>query len=251
MKAHPRSTTAGSSDEMLPGTLSHHLLGLLRWRIITGELRPGQPLREQDIEREFGSSRGPVRESLRMLLQNGLVEYQQRRGFRVRTYTVDDVTHLYDLRASLEGLVIASLDGRPLTPLIAELEESNRRMRAHFKAKDIEKYFAENQVFHDTIITYTGNRPISEVMVFVNEVSLPVRYRLMKATLMSRRSLDYHERIVAYLAKGDIDAARRETEEHILVNKDAAARLYVDDAKEAKSPAESKVRLDRRVQVRE
>lgn len=226
MKARPQSESAGSEPRMLPGTLSHHLLGHLRWRIITGELRPGQALREQDIEREFGSSRGPVRESLRMLLQNGLVEYQQRRGFRVRTYTVEDVEHLYDLRASLEGLVIASLAGKPLVALLADLGASNKRMRAHFKAKDIEAYFAENQVFHDTIIAYTKNRPIGEVMVFVNEVSLPVRYRLMKATLMSRRSLDYHERILAHLTKGNIDAARRDTEEHILVNKDAAARLY-------------------------
>lgn len=230
MKAPPQRESKRADRQVLPGTLSHHLLGLLRWRIITGELQPGQALREQDIEREFGSSRGPVRESLRMLLQNGLVEYQQRRGFRVRTYTVEDVAHLYDLRASLEGLVIASLAGKPLAPLLADLEESNKRMRAHFKAKDFEKYFAENQVFHDTIIAYTRNRPVSEVMVFVNEVSLPVRYRLMKATLMSRRSLDYHERIVAFLANGDIDAARRETEEHILVNKDTAARLFAEDA---------------------
>jgi len=58
----------------LPRTLSLHLVGLLRHQIITGAYKPSQPLREQDIEAEFGSSRGPVRESLRMLLQGGLVE---------------------------------------------------------------------------------------------------------------------------------------------------------------------------------
>lgn len=224
MKTEPSQQSPGSGE--LPKTLSAHLLERLRWRIITGELAPGRPLREQDLEREFGSSRGPIRESLRMLLQNGLVEFQQRRGFRVRTYTVDDVRHLYDLRASLEGLVIASLEGRPLDGLISELNASNRRMARHFRGKDIQSYFAENQVFHDTIIAYTGNRPITEVMVYVNEISLPIRYRLMKATLLSRRSLDYHERIVDFLAKGDIASARRETGEHILINRDAAARLY-------------------------
>ncbi len=212
----------------LPKTLSNHLLDLLRWRIITGELAPGQAVREQDIEKEIGSSRGPVRESLRMLLQNGLVEYQERRGFRVRTYSVQDVLNLYDLRASVEGLVIASLAGRPLDPLTAELEASNRAMEQHFRANNIEAYFAENQVFHDRIISYTQNRPISEVMAYVNEVSLPVRYRLMKATLMSRRSFEYHERIIEHLKRGHIDRARRETEEHILVNKEKAAALYAE-----------------------
>jgi DNA-binding GntR family transcriptional regulator len=215
----PRSPT-------LPRTLSSHLVGVLRTKIITGAYTPGQPLREQDIEAEFGSSRGPVRESLRMLLQGGLVEYAERRGFRVRSYTVADVAHLYDLRASLEGLVIGSLAGRPLDRLLADLCDSNLRMAACFDTNDLDGYFAENQVFHDRIIEESGNRPISEVMVYVNEVSMPVRYRLLRKTLLSRRSLDYHERILGHLAIGDIAAARHETEEHILCNKDVAAGLY-------------------------
>jgi DNA-binding GntR family transcriptional regulator len=223
-------TPAAGETAALPRTLAAHLHERLRARIITGELAPGQPIREQDIEREYGSSRGPVRESLRMLLQNGLVEYQERRGFRVRTYTVADVQNLYDLRASLEGLVIASLAGRDLSALFAELEASNRRMANHFRNRDVERYFAENEHFHSAIIAYTGNRPISEVMAYVNEISLPVRYRLLQATLMTRRSLDYHERIVAFLAQRRIEEARKETEEHILINKDSAAKLYSSEA---------------------
>ena len=63
-------------------------------------------------------------------------------------------------------------------------------------------------------------------MVYVNEVSLPVRYRVLRDTLVTRRSLTYHERIVDFLDRGDLSAARKETEEHILVNKAAAAELY-------------------------
>ena len=215
-----------SDAPALPRTLSSHLVDLLRRQIITGAYKPGQPLREQDIEAEFGSSRGPVRESLRMLLQGGLVEYAERRGFRVRIYTVADVENLYDLRASLEGLVISSLAGRSLDVLVGDLHASNQRMAGCFDTNDLEGYFEENQRFHERIIAESGNRPISEVMVYVNEVSMPVRYRLLRETLLSRRSLDYHERIAACLAQADIAAARRETEEHILCNKHAAARLY-------------------------
>jgi DNA-binding GntR family transcriptional regulator len=218
--------TEQSTTPALPRTLSSHLVDMLRRQIITGAYIPGQPLREQDIEAEYGSSRGPVRESLRMLLQGGLVEYAERRGFRVRSYTVADVENLYDLRASLEGLVIGSLADRSLATLLPYLHDSNRRMAVCFDTNDLEGYFTENQIFHDRIIAESGNRPISEVMVYVNEVSMPVRYRLLRETLLSRRSLDYHERIVAHLANADIVAARSETEEHILCNKQAAARLY-------------------------
>ena len=210
----------------LPKTLAGHLLEQLRWQIVIGDLKPGQSIREQHLEKEFGSSRGPVRESLRMLLQNGLVEYQRRRGFRVRNYTPKYVRDLYTLRANLEGLVMASLVDRDLAPLIDSLERSNDRMRAYFKIKDTQSYFAENQIFHETIISFTGNQPINEIMTYVNEVSLPVRYKFLKFTLLTRRSLDYHERIVDYLSNNQIDKARVETQEHILINKDQAAELY-------------------------
>lgn len=223
-----KNTQIHATDKELPTTLAGHLLEQLRWRIVIGELEPGQSIREQDLEKEFGSSRGPVRESLRMLLQNGLVEYQQRRGFRVRTYTPDYVRDLYNLRANLEGQVIASLAERDLAPLIDSLDESNKRMRQYFKIKDTQGYFFENQVFHEAIINFIGNRPITEVMAYVNEVSLPVRYRFLKLTLLTRRSLDYHERIAEFLSKNQIDKAKAETEEHILVNRDQAASLYSD-----------------------
>lgn len=221
-----KNTQIDTTDKELPRTLAGHLLEQLRWRIVIGDLEPGQSIREQDLEEKFGSSRGPVRESLRMLLQNGLVEYQQRRGFRVRTYTPDYVRDLYNLRANLEGQVIASLAESDLAPLIESLEESNKRMCQYFKIKDTQRYFFENQIFHEAIINFIGNRPIIEVMAYVNEVSLPVRYRFLKLTLLTRRSLDYHERIVDFLAKNQIDKAKAETEEHILVNRDKAAALY-------------------------
>lgn len=217
---------SNDSSIALPRTLSAHLAKHLRHRIITGKLLPGQALREQDIEREFGSSRGPVRESLRLLLQSGLVEYAERRGFRVRTYTVTDVGDIYDLRANLEGLVIACLTGKPLSKMVADLDASNIRMATCFTANEVERYFVENQVFHDRIIAETGNRPITEIMVYINEVSLPIRYRVLLDALPTRRSLSYHERILDFLKKGDLLSARQETEEHILVNKAAAIELY-------------------------
>ena len=82
-------------DNELPQTLAYFILSKLRWRIITGDLQPGQPLREMEIQSHYGSSRGPVRESLRLLLQNGLVEHQQRRGFRVREYSPEDIRNIY------------------------------------------------------------------------------------------------------------------------------------------------------------
>lgn len=214
-------------DDRLPQTLSYFILNKLRWRIITGELKPGQPLREMEIEADYGSSRGPVRESLRMLLQSGLVETQPRRGFRVREYTPADVRNIYELRATLEGMVVAALEGRDLTPLCDTLRGRLKIMESYYKQKDTDKYFRENSRFHQCIIDFTENKPISQVLFYVNEISLPVRYRLLyEGSLSSRRSLDYHEEITACLEAGDIAGARAATEAHILENLERATALY-------------------------
>ena len=213
-------------DDRLPQTLSYFILNKLRWRIITGDLKPGQPLREMEIEADYGSSRGPVRESLRLLLQSGLVETQPRRGFRVREYTPADVRDIYELRAALEGMVVAALEGRDLTPLCDTLRGRLKIMESCYKQKDMNEYFRENSRFHQCIIDYTGNRPISQVLFYVNEISLPIRYRLMHEGFLSRRSLDYHERITACLEAGDVASARAVTEAHILENLEQAVASH-------------------------
>ena len=212
-------------NDSLPQTLSYFILNKLRWRIITGELAPGQVLREQELEADYGSSRGPVRESLRLLLRNGLVEHVPRRGFRVRRESKEDVRNIYELRATLEGMVIAALDGLEISPLCETLQGRCAIMEGYFKAQDIEGYFRENNLFHQCIIDFTNNRPIAQVLYYVNEISLPIRYKLLKEAFPTRRSLDYHADILHQLEAGNIGEAKRLTQEHILENLERAIEI--------------------------
>ena len=217
----------------LPQTISNHILQKLRWRIIVGDLKPGQPLREQELEAEYGSSRGPIRESQRLLLQTGLVVHQPRRGFRVRNYTPDDIRNIYDLRALLEGRTIDNLAGRDLDVLFELLDGRCKVMEGCYKARNLEAYFHENSAFHQCIIDFTENRPIAQVLLYVNEISLPVRYRLFKTAFPSRRSLDYHEQIASHIKMGDLAEAKLLTEAHILENLDLAIDTFQSDSQKA------------------
>lgn len=221
-----------NENDQLPQTLSVFILGKLRWRIITGDLHPGQPLREAEIESSYGSSRGPIRESLRMLLQTGLVETRSRRGFWVRDYTPEDVHNIYDLRATLEGKVVLALEGRDLAPLCELLRARNQVMESCWRQNELDEYFRENSRFHQRIIDYTGNKPISQVLFYVNEISLPVRYRLQKQNVPSRRSIEYHNEIITLLETGDIPGAKAVTEQHILENMEQAMEIYAPELKE-------------------
>ena len=213
-------------DQVLPSTISTHIFRELRRRIIEGDFVPGQSLREEEIREMYGSSRGPIRESLRMLLQTGLVEQQPRRGFRVREYTEQDIRQIYSLRAGLEAQLIGALAGRDLAPLLVVLNDVCSVMRDCYNRSDLHTYFEENRRFHQSIIDFADNRVLREVMEYVNEVSLPVRFRIMGEALPSRRSLTYHERIISHLRDGNIAEAQRLTKEHILENLELAVNAF-------------------------
>ena len=210
----------------LPTTISDYIFTDLRENIIDGTLKPNQTLREEEISLRFGSSRGPIRESLRLLLQTGLVVHQPRKGFKVRDYTPKQIRQIYTLRANLEGLVIIEFEGKDLHNLITTLKESNQRMEASFQKNDIYKYFQENIFFHQMIIDFADNDILKKTIALVNEVSLPVRYQLMNHSLPSRRSLTYHEQIVSFIEQGNLSEARILTEKHVLENIEKASHVY-------------------------
>ena len=210
----------------LPTTISDYIFTDLRESIINGSLKPNQTLREEEISVRFGSSRGPIRESLRLLLQTGLVVHQPRKGFKVRDYTPKQIRQIYTLRANLEGLVIIELEGRKLDHLITELKKSNERMETFFQKNQVFEYFKENIIFHQKIIDFADNEILKKTIALVNEVSLPVRYQFMQHSLPSRRSLTYHEEIVAFIEKNNLTDARVLTEQHVLENIEKASLVY-------------------------
>ena len=134
----------------LPTTISDYIFTDLRESIINGSLKPNQTLREEEISTRFGSSRGPIRESLRLLLQTGLVIHQPRKGVKVRDYTPKQIRQIYTLRANLESLVIIELEGRVLVHLITELQKSNERMETFFKENQMFEYFKRKYIFPPT-----------------------------------------------------------------------------------------------------
>src|SRR5260370_37271049 len=92
-----------ATAESLPDTIPYFLADRIKAGIIRWRYPPGSSLRETDLAAEYGASRGPVREALRILELQGLVIHAPRRGFKVKHYTADDLRQLYRLRAHLEA----------------------------------------------------------------------------------------------------------------------------------------------------
>lgn len=209
----------------LPKPLAHVLADRIRQNIILGTYAPGSVLREQQLEREFGSSRGPIRESLRMLLGNGLVVHEPRKGFRVKCHTEKEIRDIYRLRATLEGHIVEELRTKDVEPLVVLLDASIERMQRHFDTGALNSYFDENIVFHKLILDFTGNLPLTAVLHYLNELSLPLRYRLLAIDFGTGRSLNHHSRIVESLRERDFDRCHELTRSEILKNVDVVACL--------------------------
>jgi DNA-binding GntR family transcriptional regulator len=210
-----------------PETIPYYLREKIRALIIDGTFQPGQPLREQDLERRFGSSRGPIREALRLLEQTGLVTHLQRRGFRVTLYDDREIRDQYLLRAELEAYAIRLLaDAGDLAPLLKALKTCRTRLETAYKASDPRAYLGEIRQFYDAIATYTGNRPLCNALARLNETAEPLRYNLLARRLQASRTRQYMQKIIKSLEAGRFDEAAALKHEHVLLNLPSILQAY-------------------------
>jgi DNA-binding GntR family transcriptional regulator len=189
----------------------------LRDEILSGTLIPGERLIEEQLTRRFGISRAPVREALRLLGQQGLVEHLPRRGVRVAQLSGRDVDELFTLRDVLERhAVLTALplsDGRSLSLLGQALET----MRRAASTGDLGTENAAHRRFHIELVALAGHR---QLMLVYEPVIL--KLQLYMATNIRREAEERtpdegvrrHQRLFEAVATGDPETALRELAAH-------------------------------------
>jgi DNA-binding GntR family transcriptional regulator len=122
----------------------------LRCAILRGRLRPGVALVQEDLAASFSVSRMPIRDALRMLSAEGLVELLPYRGARVALLTPEELEELYTARIGLEGLA-ARLSATQMSPLVLErMAEALRRIEALGGSSDFEAFLGAEAEYHKT-----------------------------------------------------------------------------------------------------
>jgi len=203
-------------DEALPKPLPYHLAERIRHGIVTGRYPAGSALREQALEAEYGCSRGPVREALRLLDQRGLVTHAPRHGFRVRALDAAGIRQIYVLRALLERHATEGLEGRVTPALLDELRAENATMRQHAAAGQVEEYLRANLAFHARLRAAAPNPVLERTLDLVNEMAEPLRHALLERTVRRSLAADQHDAIIGLLASGQVAEAAAAMEAHVL-----------------------------------
>lgn len=193
------------------------VLDALRTAIIAGQHPPGAPLSEVGLAETHGVSRTPVREALKQLQIEGLVEVRPRVGTFVRAPSRREVIELFELKEVLEGMGARLLAARGRVPALGELEENVERSRAAVAAGDHDAYADLVHGFHSTIIDGADNTQLkNHYRTLMNQLA----YHRLVARSLHRpgrlgASLGEHERVLSRIADKDGFGAEFAMRDHV------------------------------------
>jgi GntR family transcriptional regulator of gluconate operon len=197
-----------------PRLLAEDAAAQIRTAILTGQLKPGQRLVEATVAKELNVSRGPVREALKLLGAEGLVEDEPRRGAFVLNLTTRDVREIYDLRAALEARAAKRVTEAAKPAALRALGKALADMQKLAQKGDITTFARADLKFHETICAQSGNERLHAM--FLRYV--PLLYSLIKLDEFLYSSMDEvagdHVPMLEAVESGDGDAAARLFEEH-------------------------------------
>jgi len=217
---------AGGVVSNAPLTLSlpEQIAARLSERITAGTYAPGRRVMEQEVSAEFGVSRGPVREALRLLEKDGLVTILPRRGAQVTRLSIAEVREIFDIRAALNGLRDRQIaEGPDRVQLLPALEQSVERLARLARNPDdadeyVEMVFELNQLLNDS----APNRRLRVILASLALQTL--RYSRLGLSTPERRlqSVGNWQRLVKAVRAGDGLEAQRAAEQRVLDSRDAA-----------------------------
>lgn len=197
-------------------TAAGHVYCELKRRIFSKELRPGQRLPEESLAKTLSVSRTPVREALRMLANEGLVNLAPNTGARLASPTLEEMREGFDLREHLERLT-ARRAARYITPLqICMLDEAIMEEESIFCSRDLERYLEVNIRFHRMIAESAKNRILAEYVG--NILSRTYVYMVFFESFFdfeTNPSLDEHREIVRALSEHNEDLTEALMVRHI------------------------------------
>jgi DNA-binding GntR family transcriptional regulator len=186
----------------------------LRKAIHAGRLRPRQRIIEEDLARELGVSRGPVREALLRLERDGLVVTTSRRGTFIRDISISEIGTIFRMRAKLESLCVRAMRENPSPQSEKLLQACLKKMKAATGKNDEEQFFQADMELH-RIIWKAANQPLlyRTLDSMMNPyIFMIAREYSSRAPLASRR--DNHEHYVKLVLTTPVNRVEREVERY-------------------------------------
>jgi DNA-binding GntR family transcriptional regulator len=206
---------------LTPRALYEEVAELLRQRIFDRTLEPGSWIDELKIAEEFGISRTPLREALKVLAAEGLVTMKVRRGAYVTEVSEKDLRDVYHLLSLLESDAAAVVASTMTPEQLTELETLHQDLEKQVHDRDA--FFATNEQFHMRLLELADNRWRSQMVQDLRKVMKLNRHHSLFKTGRLQESLSEHQALMEALKRRDAEAVRARMQAHFRNGLNAAA----------------------------
>ena len=187
----------------------------LREQIFSKKLQPGSWLDEQSLADQFGISRTPMREAIKVLASEGLVTIKMRRGAYVTEVFRSDLEQIFTILSLLEGQAAKEAATKATEAQLNLLDHLHHRLETAAADRDIEQFFEINVKFHELIQEIAGNRWMNGVIADLRKVLKLHRRDSLTSTGRLQNSLLEHREILRALLKRDEAAAESAMQKHL------------------------------------
>jgi DNA-binding GntR family transcriptional regulator len=192
----------------------------LKDAIVRGDLHPGQRLVESSLSTQMKISRIPVREAIKKLEQDGLVERLDKGGFIVKNPSREEIEETFGIRAVLESYASALATERMNEAISKKLDETLESYREALKRSDIAKMTLMNNQLDEIIFTASGNNRLYALIGNFRDFVSRYRKLLLNCLDYAAISLSEHEKIVEAMKEGDPAKVEKLVREHLIRGKD-------------------------------
>jgi DNA-binding GntR family transcriptional regulator len=194
----------------------------LRVRIFAHELAPGTWIDEQTLAKEFGISRTPLREAIKVLAAEGLITMKLRRGAYVTEVNRGDLEQIFTILSLLEGQAAKEAATKAQEKDLNELDDMHLRLEKAAADRNLEQFFEVNVRFHERIIAIANNPWMTSVIADLRKVLKLQRKDSLSRSGRLQSSLSEHREILKALLKRDPIAAEQAMRTHLARGLEAA-----------------------------
>ena len=209
-----------SALSLAPRALYEEVAELLRQRIFQRELEPGSWIDELKLAEEYGISRTPLREALKVLAAEGLVTMKVRRGAYVTEVSEKDLADVYHLLSLLESDAAGVVADRATPAQRAELQALHQDLESAAGHRD--RFFAVNEQFHMRLLEMADNRWREQMVADLRKVMKLNRHNSLFKSGRIEESLAEHRAVMAALLARDANLTRQRMQEHFRNGLEAA-----------------------------
>ena len=199
-------------------TLREQVAEVLRNKILSGEMKPGEKIVEQDVAEKLDTSRGPVREAFRQIEEEGLVTYESYKGCIVKAMTYEEMQESYLIRSTLEMLAVRMCSAVLPPQLDESMQEILKKLGEASENKDLYKIIELDEQFHACIIRAAQSEKLWKVWSSLSSGNRAAYYTMNTESLVPFDVIkENHELIRKAFQEKNIEKTCATIEEHYMI----------------------------------